>query len=115
MDWIPGAARRQSRIARALDAGKAPDAYCLRELCTLYMVASYLYYERNESVMRDDSYDRLCAYLADHHDELEAAGVWGRHLIDHDALRAGTGYGMSGRYPPAIMSIAEAMIWTGED
>lgn len=63
-----------------------------------YLMASYLYYELNLSVMSDESYDSLCKYLKDNWGDVEFEleySAWARGEnfgITVDGLEAGTGH-----------------------
>jgi hypothetical protein len=66
-----------------------------------YLMASYLYYNRNESVMTDEDFDLLARKLLDEYD------YWGKHphCPTEDDLRAGT---YLGEYPQ-IVTVASEM------
>lgn len=54
-----------------------------------YLMASYLYYEWDISLISDGLYDEICKYLDANWDKIEH---WHKHLVDREALRAGTGF-----------------------
>ncbi len=54
-----------------------------------YLLASFAYYHLHESPMTDDAYDRLCERL---HERYPFITHQHKHIIDRDALTAGTGY-----------------------
>lgn len=64
-------------------------------------MASYLYYNRNESIMPDEEFDHLARKLLDEYD------YWGKHphCPTEDDLRAGT---YLGEYPQ-IVTVASEM------
>jgi hypothetical protein len=96
--------------AVALDAGTArfEDASYIG-LCNLYLFASYAYYELDDPILGDETFDRLCKYLYNNWDFLAAEGVWHVGLvIIEDNLRAGTCIGVT--YPDAVKEIAVAMV-----
>ena len=51
-------------------------------LVPYYLMHSYLYYEINDSIITDYEYDEIWDSITHYH----------KHLIDVDALGAGTGY-----------------------
>ena len=58
-------------------------------LVPYYLMHSYLYYEINDSIITDYEYDEICRELKDKWDNITH---YHKHLIDVDALGAGTGY-----------------------
>lgn len=77
--------------------------------CVKYIAASYLYYEKNFSVMSDLEFDTLCMDL---HGQLDQVTHWAKPLLDKDALLAGTGFNFFGQTPGAIIGIAN--LWKSE-
>lgn len=108
--WEIEAADRLARVAKELSATQAFGDFHLITLTNLFLLASYLYYERDESLMSDGAFDGLCKYLLDHHDELAPAGVWRVELFDRESLDAGSGNHLRGRYPHTIINLAETML-----
>lgn len=58
-------------------------------LLTIYLMASYLYYERHISAIPDTCFDGVCKQLLFRFKEVDHQHGY---LLDKDALRAGTGY-----------------------
>ena len=58
-------------------------------LVPYYLMFSYLYYKQNISLIDDAEYDTLCKTLLDKFDDIKH---FHKHLINKDALTAGTGY-----------------------
>ena len=58
-------------------------------LVPYYLMFSYLYYKQNISLIDDAEYDTLCKTLLDKFDVIKH---FHKHLINKDALTAGTGY-----------------------
>lgn len=54
-----------------------------------YLMLSYLYYEKNISLIEDTEFDQLCKNLLEKFDEVKHMH---KHLIDKTSLEAGTGY-----------------------
>lgn len=78
-----------------------PDQLCLKYIC-----ASYLYYEKDFSVMSDTEFDNLCLEL---YNCFEDTTRWANCLIDKEALLAGTGFYLFGKLPDVLLEIAN--IW----
>lgn len=77
-----------------------------RDRWSLYLMASYCYYELDRGLMPDTLFDSLCRTLL-------AAGIgadwWFTDLWDTSALAAGSGYHTFGRIDPTLQSIALAI------
>lgn len=54
-----------------------------------YLIHSFLYYQIGHSVISDEEYDSICRYLLDNFDAIEHEH---KHLLDKEALAAGTAY-----------------------
>lgn len=67
-----------------------------------YLLTSYLYYQRDVSLLSDARYDLLCNQLHSTFDELTHMH---KHLIDKDSLKAGTGFQIS-EYPLMVIGAA---------
>lgn len=65
-----------------------------------YLSLSYAYYELDESLVTDWTYDRLCRMLDQRWDEIEHRH---KHLIDRASLSAGTGFALPYRTFPSII------------
>lgn len=70
-----------------------------------YLIASYAYYERNESLLSDHYFDYLCKDLLEQIEDIEHVN---KNLLDMSALEAGTGFGI--RYPLRVQHIGESFI-----
>lgn len=66
-----------------------------------YIEASYLYYERGESVMLDSEFDKLAVDLLTNWDSIEDPY---KHLLDESMLRMGTGFDIE--YPEELKQSA---------
>lgn len=71
-----------------------------------YLLGSYAYYCAYESLLEDTTYDKMCKYILENYDKLEHQH---KHLVDVEALRAGTGYQIK-EYPLVVQVTAEGMI-----
>ncbi|MCY1431854.1 hypothetical protein D9M71_478310 [compost metagenome] len=71
-----------------------------------YLLSSYSYYCAYESLLQDTTYDRLCKYILENYERIEHHH---KHLVDIEALRAGTGYQIK-TYPLIVQSCAEGLI-----
>ncbi|MNI47103.1 hypothetical protein D3C73_1016020 [compost metagenome] len=77
-----------------------------RDRWSLYLMASYCYYEMDRGLMPDTLFDSLCRTLL-------TGGLggdwWFTDLWDPSALVAGSGYHTFGRIDPTLQSIALAI------
>ncbi len=60
-----------------------------------YAAYSYLYYEHDISLVYDHEFDTLCEWLLRHYAELKYHDTNG--YLDESALKAGTGYHLTGK------------------
>ena len=58
-------------------------------LIPYYLMFSYLYYEKNITLIDDTEFDQMCKTLLDKYDELKHMH---KHLVKKESLTAGTGY-----------------------
>lgn len=76
-----------------------------KEALSKYLMASYLYYIRYQSVMPDVEYDELSKYLMEHWDTFEHMH---KHLVTQEDLQAGTLFALAdGDYPLIVKGAAE--------
>jgi len=69
-----------------------------------YLVASFLYYHCDFSIMTDDEYDAICKELLDNFDDIEHPHL---HLLDKEVLQAGSGFHLRyDQYPLIVKSTA---------
>jgi hypothetical protein len=78
-------------------------------------LASYLYYIRDESVLSDEVFDKLCKLVIDKNIKHKLLS----HLITEDRMRAGSLFDVkANQYPVFIVRDAEILIrnniWYGE-
>lgn len=71
-----------------------------------FLISSYAYYELDRPVISDRLYDEICEELLECWDDI---GHEHKHLIDHDALRSGTGFYLK-NYPGRVKGSAELLI-----
>lgn len=69
-----------------------------------YLMASYLYYIAYQSPMTDEAYDYLCKRLYAEWDEVEHQH---KHLVEHEALTAGTCLLNAKDYPTCVLMGAD--------
>ena len=58
-------------------------------LVPYYLMLSYLYYEKDITLIDDTEFDQMCKTLLEKYDEVEHMH---KHLVSKGALTAGTGY-----------------------
>lgn len=63
----------------------------LDHLARQYLMASYLYYQKDVSIMDDSSFDKLCGTLKDNFKDIPER-YKGETLINESGLEAGTGF-----------------------
>lgn len=72
-----------------------------------YLMASYLYYCRDVSLLSDALYDKMCADMIEAWPEIAHPH---KHLIDLEALKAGTGFQLREDDYPQIVKCAAARL-----
>lgn len=73
-----------------------------------WLSASYAYYIRYSSLLSDTTYDKMSKYILDNYESLEHSH---KHLVDKEALKAGTGYYLKENDYPLIVRVStERMI-----
>tara|TARA_B100000925_G_scaffold212128_1_gene161828 strand:- start:10282 stop:10545 length:264 start_codon:yes stop_codon:yes gene_type:complete len=73
-----------------------------------FLMSSYLYYEKDKSVLTDFQFDNLCEKLIEKWNEITHPH---KKLVNIDDLKAGTGYRI--KYTNMIMDAAE--LWYKEN
>jgi hypothetical protein len=63
-----------------------------------YMILSYAYYEKDESLVSDEYYDRMCQEILENYDEIKHPH---KKYVDTGALLCGTGFQIS-EYPNIV-------------
>tara|TARA_B110000090_G_scaffold215_1_gene198 strand:- start:295 stop:585 length:291 start_codon:yes stop_codon:yes gene_type:complete len=58
-------------------------------LVPYYLIHSYLYYEKDNPIVSDEEYDRICKMLYESYDTVKHCH---KHLIDKETLLSGTGF-----------------------
>ena len=101
--WHSTAIRLLDAVSR-IERGEPFESFHPIKLFNLYLAASYLYYRRDVSVMRDTSYDQLCGYLLDNYEAVQEV-IRHKELLNKERLQAGTGFDLT--YPPAIVCIVQ--------
>jgi NAD-dependent DNA ligase len=78
-------------------------------LIPYYLMFSYLYYEKNISLIDDGEFDKMCRTLLEKYDDLEHMH---KHLVTKGDLTAGTGYGI--KYTEIIKNSAMTLerVWS---
>jgi hypothetical protein len=76
---------------------------CTGQLVAFFLMASYLYYRCEVSLMDDSEYDKLCVRLDKEWDSIKHPH---KRLIDRGGLSATTGYYIK-KYPMIVAGAAE--------
>ena len=74
-------------------------------LIPYYLMLSYLYYVKNESLIDDTEFDIMCKDILNEWDDLTH---WHKPLLKKANLEAGTGYDT--KYPHRVGSAAELLL-----
>ena len=89
---------------------KLLDAKCRAALDTSlnlsvpwYLITSYLYYHRNESIISDPLFDEMCKRMLDNWSDIKHPH---KRLIKKSDLEAGTGFALKERSYPNITKSA---------
>lgn len=94
---------------KRLDEGAHLSQFTYTALSSTYLFASYAYYELDNPILNDHTFDRICKHLYDDFDVLKGEGVRGLgELITEGNLQAGTCLGVC--YPEAVMQIVRELI-----
>ena len=70
-----------------------------------YLMTSWLYYQRDISLLPDEEYDQLCKKLLRDFDRIEHPH---KHFVDREGLSAGTGYAIQ-VYPERAVQSASLL------
>jgi len=73
----------------------------INRLVPYFLMSSYLYYEHDKAVFKDEDFDCLCKRLLDNFDNINHVH---KHLIIKEDLESGSGYAT--QYTPMIQSSA---------
>lgn len=98
------------RVANIDDACRKLIGKNRNLLVPWYLMTSYLYYIKDASVIEDATYDLICKRLKDEWKWIEHPH---KHLIDLQALSAGTGYQMREQDYPALVKDAAELAAAG--
>lgn len=74
----------------------------IEKLISQYLIHSYLYYEKQISVISDNEFDGIVDSLLLNFEKVEDAGHQHKHLVDKNALESYTGFGLIGKFPGII-------------
>jgi hypothetical protein len=73
-----------------------------------YLMSSYLYYHEDSHYISDGTYDWMCKYMMEHWDNINHVH---KHIIDHEALMAGTGFYLGlNDYPTIVKNAAKGFM-----
>ena len=83
------------------------------QLVPWYLMASYMYYHEDESLITDALYDEVCQRLSYLLDKIDH---WHKDLIDPGALAAGTGYHLAKEdYPKRTIAACHHLLKKSEE
>jgi hypothetical protein len=73
-----------------------------------FLICSYAYYQRYESLLGDSTFDKMCEYMLKNYDTLEHVN---KDLVTKDMLSAGSGYNLrESDYPLRVQVISDELI-----
>ena len=73
-----------------------------------YLMASYAYYVKDESLLSDETFDKLCKHIYDNWDSLNHKL---KHLVPKESLTAGTGFDVEFyKFPNGLLRIIDNLI-----
>ncbi|QIG66783.1 hypothetical protein EVB27_114 [Rhizobium phage RHph_TM16] len=103
----PQTASEEVRATNLDDLARSDIKKSQNLLVPWYLMASYLYYVRDVSILSDGMYDRICFELDENYSRIEH---WHKSYIDRKQLKAGTGYKLQwGKMPVRIISAANLL------
>lgn len=77
-------------------------------LVAKYLIHSYLYYILDTSIIEDTEYDKICKDLLENFEGIEHQH---KHLLDIEALKAGSGFQLAeGDYPLIVKETAKMLL-----
>lgn len=77
-------------------------------LIRAYAAYSYLYYEKDESLLADDDFDKLCVYLLENLEWIKPYDL--NNYLDEDSLFSGSGYHLVGKVVGQTKDYAELLL-----
>jgi hypothetical protein len=77
------------------------------QMVQLYLMASWLYYWQDDSVMTDHAFDYMCKCLLAEFDNFEHIH---KHLIDKESLEAGTCLLAKDAFPQRVRHAADGLL-----
>ena len=75
-----------------------------------YLIYSYLYYIKNESLISDQEFDKITIVLKDNWELVENSNHPHKHLLNYDSICGSTGFDLKGKYPTIVKMTANMMI-----
>lgn len=70
-----------------------------------FLSSSYAYYLKYESLLKDETFDKLCSFLLENYDKLEHQH---KHLVTKGMLKAGTAHNLKEEDYPLIVRISSS-------
>jgi hypothetical protein len=97
--WLFSFSPAEDLLSNVDAYARAKVAKCPSVAVAWWLMASYLYYHYDYSLLSDEYYDELCEYLKVNYSSLIHPH---KHLIDSEALEAGTGFYLSEEQYPSM-------------
>lgn len=74
-----------------------------------FLMCSYAYYQRYESLMSDEAFDKMCKWAHSNYDTIDHVN---KGLVTKDMLQAGSGYNLSDDDYPLRVKISSVALIT---
>jgi len=74
----------------------------IEKLISQYLIHSYLYYEKQISLISDNEFDGIVDLLLNNFEAVENSFHGHKHLVDKNALESYTGFNLIGKFPGII-------------
>lgn len=84
------------------------DELSSNRLIPYYLMSSYLYYHKDQSVLSDADFDKICLRILREWKDIKHPH---KRLVKRSSLEAGTGYNIK-KYPTIVKSAA--ILWYSE-
>jgi hypothetical protein len=75
-----------------------------------YLIYSYLYYIKNESLISDQEFDKITVVLKDNWELVENSNHPHKYLLNYNSICGSTGFDLKGKYPTIVKMTANMMI-----
>jgi hypothetical protein len=92
-----------------------PTPFSTHKLCVWYLVHSDIYYQYDNSIITDETFDAICKELLKRIKQGEEIPQKYKEFISINDLEAGTGYGITFHHLPQIIKDLAYILHLGKD